>query len=278
MPRPFTQPRWQGEKLNGSLLVWGEQGIGDEILHAANLGPLSEAVPAVVWESDPRLVSLLARSYPRVRFAARQTPPVALTADPAITAQIPAGSLALHVAAPQRPYLKGDPVRTRELRARLLTPGKSRLIGISWISKNAAFGALKTCALADLARLWQAAGPAAQFVDLQYGDTRAERTAAGLDLAHLDDLDLTHDIDGLAALVAACDNVVTVSNTTAHLAGALGIPVKVLVSTGSGKLWYWGHGPAGSARYASAEVIRQSVANRWDDVIARAGASIAAGA
>ncbi len=65
-------------------------------------------------------------------------------------------------------------------------------------------------------------------MDLQYGDTAAERAAvereSGMQHRHLADIDNTHDIDGLAALITACDLVVTVSNATAHLAGALGKP------------------------------------------------------
>ena len=77
--------------------------------------------------------------------------------------------------------------------------------------------------------------PNCRFVDLQYGDTlidreRAER-ALGVRVEHLDDIDNTRDIDGLAALISACDLVVTVSNTTAHLAGALGRPTFVMVPT-----------------------------------------------
>ena len=68
--------------------------------------------------------------------------------------------------------------------------------------------------------------PSIRFVDLQYGDTLEERTAlkesTGVEVSHLDDVDNYQDIDGLAALITACDAVVTVSNTTVHIAGALG--------------------------------------------------------
>ncbi len=105
-------------------------------------------------------------------------------------------------------------------------------------------------------------------MDLQYGDTVAERAQAGFDLVHLDDLDLFGDIDGLAALITACDRVVSVSNTTAHLASALGIPTAVVVPFGNGQLWYWGNDGTRTPWYPSARIFRQREAGQWDDVLA----------
>ncbi len=275
-PRGFTQPRWQGGALgDGTLLVWGEQGVGDEVLYASMVGDLVERGVALLWESDPRLVPLLRRSYPGVVAIGRTTPPDPATAEAQVSAQISTASLGQYLrrdagAFPaRRNYLKADETRAGAYRARALGADKTRLIGVSWISKNPDFGVHKTSRLEDWAPIWRAGGAASRFIDLQYGDTAAERTAAGLDLAHLDDLDLFNDLDGLAALIAACDLVITVSNTTAHLAGALGVPVWVMVPSGNGKLWYWGAETAGSLWYPSASVFKHSSINAWDEVIDR---------
>ena len=274
-PRNFRQPAWRGEDLgSGGILVWGEQGIGDEILYGSMVGDLITHGFAVTWEADPRFVPLLQRSYPGVHVIARTTPPHVATAEPSIRAQIPTASLGQYLRrdaaafpSQRRSYLQADKLRSWGYRARLLGSSKTRLIGISWISKNPDFGVHKTMRLEALAPLWQAAGPSAQFVDLQYADTAAERAAAQLDLAHLEDLDLFNDIDGLAALVAACDMVITVSNTTAHLAGALGVPVWVMAPNAGGKLWYWGGAPK-SLWYPSATIFKNAANGSWDDVIA----------
>ena len=270
--RPFTQPPWRGPNDDGPLLVWNEQGLGDEILFAGMVGDLTGK--KVVLESEARLVPLLARSFPHVSVVARSDAPKATH----VATQISAGSLGQYLrpnaaAFPaRRSYLKADATHAQALRKRLLGAGKTRLIGISWVSKNQAFGARKTCALTDLAPLWQAAGAETRFIDLQYGDTAAERATAGLDLTHTPDLDLTQDIDGLAALIAACNTVVTVSNTTAHLAGALGVPTCVLVAKGSGRLWYWG--PSPSPWYPSVTLFRQTNVGQWDTVVAEVGAHL----
>ncbi len=273
--RNFKQPQWRGEDLSGSrILVWGEQGIGDEILYGSMVGDLVTHGCAVTWEADPRFVPLLQRSYPGIEVIARMTPPHPATAAPSIRAQIPTAGLGQYLRrdaasfpTQRRSYLQADKLRSWGYRARLLGSSKTQLIGVSWISKNPDFGVHKTASLEALAPLWQAAGPSAQFVDLQYSDTAAERAAAHLDLAHLEDLDLFNDIDGLAALIAACDMVITVSNTTAHLAGALGVPVWVMAPNAGGKLWYWGGAPK-SLWYPSATIFRNAANGAWEDVIA----------
>ncbi len=276
-PRGFTQPQWRGETLeHGDLLVWGEQGIGDEILYGGMVGDLMARGISVIWESDPRLAPLIRRSYSGVRTIARTTPPDPATSDPAIRSQISTASLGQYLRrnaadfpAARRSYLKADASRAQVYRARLLKTGQSRLIGVSWISKNPDIGMHKSSSLEALSPIWQAAGGGTTFVDLQYGDTAAERAATPLDLAHMDDLDLFNDIDGLAALISACDLVITVSNTTAHLAGALGVPLWVMIPGGNGKLWYWGSGHGATPCYPQATAFKQTTAGAWDEVIGR---------
>src|SRR5262249_7554094 len=55
VPRGYPQPRWSGERLDGTLLVWGEQGLGDEILHASMIPDVVARTPSVVFEVEPRL-------------------------------------------------------------------------------------------------------------------------------------------------------------------------------------------------------------------------------
>jgi ADP-heptose:LPS heptosyltransferase len=116
-------------------------------------------------------------------------------------------------------------------------------------------------------------------VDLQYGDTAAEIEAVrgefGVAVKHLDEIDNTNDIDGLAALIGACDVVLTVSNTTAHIAGALGKPVWVMVPHGQGRLWYWFHERADSPWYPEMRICRQQKGQSWADLIASAVSQIA---
>ena len=116
-------------------------------------------------------------------------------------------------------------------------------------------------------------------MDLQYGDTRAERDSlaadTGIDLLRIDDVDNLHDIDGLAALIEACDLVITVSNSTAHLAAALGKPVWILLADGPGLFWFWHRRREDSPWYPSARLFRQPARGDWPGVIAKVGHALA---
>jgi ADP-heptose:LPS heptosyltransferase len=108
---------------------------------------------------------------------------------------------------------------------------------------------------------------------LQYGDTSEEQAelyaARGLRLTRAAEIDNYNDIDGLAALIDACDIVVTVSNTTAHLAAALGKPVLVMLPFSPGLLWYWHLDSEDSVWYPGARLFRQHHIGDWAGVIQR---------
>lgn len=267
----FIYPLWTGRPLDGEVLIWGEQGPGDEILYASMIGDLVAAGIRVVWECDPRLAPLFQRSYPTVRVIPRRTPQTLLGEN--IKAHLPAGSVG-HVVrhdisrfpSQRRAYLSPDAPRALAFRNKLGVKPEEKLVGISWLSKNVAFGEKKSTALAEWADILRT--PGCRFVDLQYGDTGAERRALarqhGVELLHVGGLDLREDLDGVAALVAACDLVITVSNTTAHVAGAVGTPVWILVASGGGKLWYWGTEKVEvPVWYPVARIIRQRPGEPW---------------
>jgi hypothetical protein len=285
--RQYPVPVWQGQPLgDGALLVWAEQGVGDEILQAGMIGDLLSRGINLVWEVDPRMATLFQRSFPGARkIFPRVLPPITNRVDPGVAAHIAAGSMGEFIRRSyddfprdRRRYLTADKARADEFRARLgLAPGE-RLVGISWLSKNVAFGESKSTPLEAWADILKT--PGLKLVDLQYGDTHAERKAFhkkhGVNVAHLDDLDLRDDLDGLASLISVCDLVVTVSNSTAHFAGALGVPVWIMIPAGVGKFWYWGLGGESSPWYPSATLIRQDATQDWRPVLENVARRLAA--
>ncbi len=277
---PFAQPVWNGEHVAGGLLVWAEQGLGDEILYAGMVPDLAGRAETVILEVDPRLVPLFRRSFPGVTVTGRGT----ARNETGIKAQIGMASLGPFLrptlkSFPYREhgYLSADAEKTASLRARLAPQGE-RIVGLSWISKNPLLGKLKTARLRDFESLLRI--PGCRFVDLQYGDTSTERRAleeeAGLRVERLDDIDNTNDLDGLAALVSACDAVVTVSNTTAHLAGALGRPTWVFAPHGYARFWYWFRDRADSPWYPHLRIVRQAGKQPWGETVAVAAGELAA--
>ncbi len=277
--RHGSLPRWNGGDVHGALLAWGEQGLGDEIIYTSMMTDLAQRAKSVVLEIDPRMKKLMARSFPGVQVVGRGEPlPLG------VTAQSPLPSLGQHLrhdwesfARPNAAYLVADADLAGRLRARL-SPNGEAIIGVSWISKSPAFGEFKTARLADFESILRR--PHSRCVDLQYGDTLAEREAVtqatGITVERLADIDNTNDIDGLAALITACDLVVTVSNSTAHLAGALGTPTLLLLPQSRGRLWYWFNDRNDSPWYPSMRIERQKVGQSWKELIVGASDQVAA--
>jgi ADP-heptose:LPS heptosyltransferase len=110
------------------------------------------------------------------------------------------------------------------------------------------------------------------FVDVQYGDTVAERRevehASGVRLLHFDEVDYFHDLEEMLAILEACDLLITTSNVNAHLAGALGKPVWLLYLAERPPFHYWAHD--GSHRclwYPSVEIVSAPHFTTWDPLI-----------
>ncbi len=165
---------------------------------------------------------------------------------------------------------------TARQRQRLMAQAAGRpLVGLSWRSRNAAYGAPKSLELADLLPLLRRD---VFWVDLQYGETAAERSAvaaAGATLWRDPEVDPLQDLDAAAAQAAALDLVITTSNTAAHLAGALGVPTWLLLpAPGYGLLWYWFLDRTDSPFYPAMRCFRQARAGDWGGVIAAVGKSL----
>jgi hypothetical protein len=223
-------PQWDGSPLNGRrLLVWREEGIGDEIRLWSCLTDLFRACPSgAVVECSPRLLSLLRRAFPDQEFRP-ETPGKADIAD--FDFQLPAGSLSrlyrrkISDFPVKGAYLAAEPERVERWRERLANLGAGPKIGICWRSQNHFWRKLPFhSSLAE----WEAifALPSLVFVNLQWEDFATEIAAAEArftrPIHRFNDLDLKNDIEEVAALLTALDGVVTGRNTINWLAGALG--------------------------------------------------------
>jgi hypothetical protein len=106
---------------------------------------------------------------------------------------------------------------------------------------------------------------------LQYGDMDDEinrvRQDYGIDVAQVEQIDNFNDIDGLPALITACDRIVSIDNVTVHLAGALGKEIDALLPRVSN--WRWGIHPHNSYWYNSVWLRRQTEREDWGEVLAQ---------
>ena len=233
--RNFPQAWWVGEDpRNKTILVWAEQGVGDEILFANALPDLIATARHCVVECEPRLVSLFARSFPSAEVVARRTPPDPRTLEPDIDLQIPMGSLPRWFrTSPERfpkhhGYLVPDQERVAHWQGRLEALNDRPKVGICWRSKVR--GAGRNLAYTELPE-WGPifSVPGITFVNLQYDDCRAEledaRQRFGVEIHTWDDIDLMNDLDEVAALTAALDVVISPATSVASMGGAIGTPV-----------------------------------------------------
>lgn len=277
--RPFTAPRWTGDKLGErTLLIWLEQGIGDEILALSIWADQLQSRQGGqhVIESDPRLTKLLSRSFPQVRIVSRQDPPAKTVEAADIVCPAWSGARFLPPRTPTDPgataYLTPDPEKKSELRHKYETLAKGRtIVGLSW-SSMAKHGHLKTPPLETWRPILE--DTSLFFVCLQYSPNDADAVALSdmsnnrlyIDTA----IDCMNELDDCAAQISAMDRVVTVSNSTAHFTGALGVPVATLVASGYGGFWYWFRNRADSPWYPSMKLCRQDKPGNWQQAMAAA--------
>lgn len=274
-------PEWDGQPFPGNLLLWAEQGVGDEIFYASLLSLLPSDQMRITLAADRRLHPIFARSFPDIRLIDRSTQAELAHHYDAQAAMGDLGGILkideAGIGQRRYPFLEVNAPRQRELRNQFRTAASRPLVGMSWASANRKTGSERSIDLARMAPLLH--NPQMRFVSLQYGDVAAEvaavREAIGCAPDIPEGLDAFNDLDGLLALIGACDVVVTIDNVTAHLAGSIGKRAVVLLPLGRGEIWYWQGRPI-SSWYPSLELIYQHTTGDWDAAIRTAAERVAA--
>ncbi len=271
----FSKPRWSGEPLQGkTLLVWDEQGVGDTVLFMSMLKDLLTNQCDVLYYCDPRLIPIINRSFPNVACFPKPSGHALGIDRNDYDFHSSIGDMAKYLRpdassfTSEDAYLLADPKQVADLRARYKNTSDRKLVGVAWHSKGPDTGPKKSILLNELRPILK--HPDAIFVDLQYGDTSGERHAlsmgAGINLLHDTGVDQMHDLDAFAAQLAAMDYVVTISNTTAHIAGSLGVPTLLMAC--HVPIWYWMREGAHTPWYPSVEIFRQAQpGSDWTNVI-----------
>jgi tetratricopeptide (TPR) repeat protein len=282
--RAYSQPLWAGETLaSGRLLIWGEQGVGDEIMFAGLLPDVLRTGNRCVLDCDARLKPLFTRSFPGIDVVSGQVSGNGLGNDPGhgpeldIAAHLPCGSLPglfrttrAAFAATTSPYLIADPVARERFRARYTDADANgkRLVGLAWHTNNRKTGRYRSIDLSLFAPLF--ARPGIRWVSLQYGDhdaLQSQAAAASATILIDRSVDQIANIDIFAAQIAAMDMVIAIDNSTAHLAGALGIPTWVLLPFAPD--WRWLRERVDSPWYPTLHLFRQPKRGDWQSVVQR---------
>ncbi len=286
--------RWTpGDDLKGrTLLVYGEQGLGDEILFANVLGDTLEALGpdgTLILAVEHRLVPLFRRSYPQARVvrhrSVRHLGRLYRAADlpdpvPDIDLWTPMASLfrqfrtRAEAFPATRGFLTPDPDRVAHWRAVLAAAGPGLNVGVVWKSLIMKGARVRVYSPFEMWRPVLSV-PGVRFVNLQYGDASAELAAAraaGLELWTPPGIDLKDDLDDLGALCAALDVVIGPATATTNIAAACGAAVWM---TSTAEAWS-GFGPNGYLCYPTVEVFRTAETGEWGAVMDRIAAALSA--
>lgn len=277
--RPYhvSLPKWNGT-AGGSVLLYGEQGIGDEIMFASCIPAVVARVERTVLHCEPRLAALFARSFPGVVVEAKARgllPPVLNPGDSCAErcslASLPQFLRNAETDFPGTPYLIADATATARWRERLAAFGARLNVGLSWRGGSGAHAReARSLALERLTPLFEHAD--IRFINIQYGDHREEiarNATASQPLLNFDDIDPLRDMDDFAALLSALDLVITIDNSTAHLAGALGVATWLLLPSHAD--WRWMQNREDTPWYRSLRLFWQSAPGHaaWAQVVAR---------
>ena len=281
--RDFSQPFWEGtDPKDKSILVWTEQGIGDEIMFSSILPDLLNRNANVIVESDTRMVSLFQRSFPKIRFIPRQNPPNSQLLNTTMDYQTPIGSLGKWFRTDnnsfilnRNTYLRACPKKTSEIRKKYQELAKEKiLIGISWkstgIDQRQTYSKKKKSTLLEH---WQPvlAQRNCYFINLQYGNVKQElnefQKHNNLKIHQDKEIDSLSNLDDFAAQISALDLVISTSNTTVHLAGALGKQVWTLLPHIPD--WRWTLEREDTLWYPKMRLFRQHRIGDWSDVFQR---------
>jgi Flp pilus assembly protein TadD len=271
---PNNRPQWDGAPLpDATLLLIADQGFGDSIQFCRYIPWVCARCPQVVVVADPLLHPLIRQTYPALELVGHWD------RCPAFAAYCPLSGLprlhgtTLDTIPSKGPYLHAEPARTEAWRARLqdlLQPGNRR-IGIVWAGRpthnNDLNRSMSLSALAPIAAL-----DGISLVSLQKGPAQSA-IADYFDRAPLLNLgaEITDFVDTMA-IIETLDLVVTVDTAVAHLAGAMGKPVWILLPYAPD--WRWLLERSDSPWYPTARLFRQPSPGDWGSAARRVGEAL----
>ena len=273
LARSFSEPLWMGsQSLSGkTILLQAEQGIGDILQFCRYVKSVSDLGAYVILEVPTKLVNLLKSLDGNYEVVSTKSAPLRFDYYCPLMSLPLALKTNLHNIPLSEGYLKADQEKVSKIKEELgvKNPHAKKLCGISWLSKAAKTGLFRSVHLKDFIGMLDKDD--LLFVNLQYGEVEQEISQVAKDLGvkvvNTESVNKHDDIDGLAAIIEACDLVISIDNTTVHLAGALGKETHVLLPYVPD--WRWLLDRKDSPWYRSLRLYRQAAVFDWSKAIAK---------
>ncbi|HEX3985207.1 MAG TPA: tetratricopeptide repeat protein [Acidobacteriaceae bacterium] len=263
--RSFPQPQWRGEPLHGAtILLHAEQGLGDTLQFVRYVPLVAARGGRVVLEVQPRLQPLLEKMDGAAAVLTRGDPlPEFAWHCPLMSLPL-AFDTTLESVPSDVPYIRADAAAIKAAWERYPTNGERLRVGLAWAGNPRYKGDRQRSTtldvLAPLAEVREAV-----FFSLQFGPaaTQIAETHSGFPL--IDACSCDRDFSQTAAIAATLDLVISVDTSIAHLAGAMGLPLWVMLSHLAD--WRWLERRDDSPWYRTARLFRQPVAGDWTSLI-----------
>ena len=261
---------WDGKNLNKKLFIWGEQGLGDQILFGSLLKNFINYPEQIVIQINEKIIKLFQRSFPQFKFIANMKLINNYDYDQHISF-VGLGKVFIkninYFKNNNLSFLKDNPELTKKIKSMFVS--KKIICGLSWKSINVDVGSDKSLNIKELNNIFKM--KEFDFINLQYGDVKDDISFVEKNydkkIQYLKNIDLFSDVDSASSIIVSCDIIITTSNTTAHLSGALGKITYLLIPLSRGKLWYWTDIKGKSYWYPSIKIFKQTKQNSWKEPI-----------
>lgn len=261
----FTKPVWSPEMgFDCKILVWAEQGLGDMVLFSNILPDLVSKFTKVYLTIDGRLCKVIQESIPGINTINFSNS----ISEDFFDYQLSLCSLGQYFRNDIDNFFKSEPLFKVIKNINIPPKKKKYRCAISWKSKGGLKSSKKNISFNFLTKLLNLNH--IEFFDIQYTDEDDESNKYNLQsqikFQKPKGLDIFNDIYGLLQFMDSCDFIISTSNTNAHLAGALGKPLYLLLPKEYGRLWYWDNDFNGrNLWYPSIKKFSQSEQGCWED-------------
>lgn len=262
--KDYGCPRWDGSP-GKTVVVYGEQGLGDEIMFASMLPDLEKVCKKVIYDCHPRLMDMMRESFPNIDvYGTRKDTDMAWPSMYEIDAKVAIGSLGKWFRNKSEDFTKTPYLTSSAFKYEL--KGTRPKIGISW--KGGYKSTRKDLRSLTLDRLLPILQLDADFYSLQYtkgADKEIQEFTDRTGIVIHHDQEMIDDYDRTAGFIQGLDLVVSVCTSIIHLSGAMGVPCWCFTPSRPA----WRYGVKGDMPwYASVRLFRQK-GDDWDSVINR---------
>ena len=259
-----TKPQWEAGYGFETILIWGEQGIGEQILFSTILPDVISKFKKVILCVEDKLVEIFKK-----KFSNLEVIPLSKKIDESkFNYHLPICSLGKFFRTDLRSFMIGE--EKKQIKFNNQIPNRKLKCAISWKSSNENLKNIKSIALEDLKEILII--DKIDFYNIQYtnedNELEAFKKKYNITIHKNNELDTFNNLNDLTEFIETCDFVITVSNSNAHLSASIGKTTYLLLPKTKGKFWYWENDLNGkNVWYPSIIKFKQKTQGDWSEPI-----------